>query len=60
MNNLMAVSPIGEVFHCVTKCYTNIDSIGNVKDIDIIPNNEASYCNEGCFACSDWIKHEGK
>jgi len=57
-NNLMAISPTGDVFHCVTKCYLNKDSIGNVKDIDIIPNNKAELCDVGCFACSDWIKHE--
>ena len=60
MDNLMAISPTGDVFHCVTKCYTNIDSIGNVGKIQIVPNNDVEICNEGCFACSDWIKHEGK
>jgi len=58
-SDLLALAPSGDLYNCVTHCYTNTDVIGNIKES--IQLNEldkiVEQCDDECFACCDWIKH---
>ena len=58
-SNLLALSPGGELFNCVSHCYSDkdpitvIDGSYNLSELKPIIEN----CPDECFACCDWIKH---
>ena len=58
-SKLLALSPGGILYECVTHCYTNKDPICTITPDyelkELTPVMEL--CKDECFACSDWIKH---
>lgn len=57
---LLAVSPDGTLYHCVSYAYSNKNPItkvnGSVK-LNELPSL-VEWCDDSCFACCDHIKHE--
>ena len=59
-SKLLAVSPDGTLYHCVSYAYSNKNPItkvnGSVK-LNELPSL-VEWCDDPCFACCDHIKHE--
>jgi hypothetical protein len=59
---LMAVSPDGTLYQCVTFTYQNKHPLGKVnakfrlKDLPV----RIEWCDDECFACCDHVKHESE
>jgi organic radical activating enzyme len=58
-SELLALSPAGELFECVTHCYTRQDPLYTITpDSDLNElEKKIEQCEDECFACSDWVKH---
>jgi len=57
--NLLAVSPDGQLYPCATFAYTNESPISRVSEsvkLSELPR-EVRWCDHECFACCDHIKH---
>lgn len=61
-DRLLAVTPDGLLFECVTKAYQNLDPVGRVSARLLVADlpRRVEYCDLACFAVCDHVKHTAR